>query len=109
MTGLDRVLDEEWPDGRFGGPRPAAPDLTPRGLCGWCGKRRAVNADGHLRAHWIPGDPDRTPCLGSGRRPAVIVRTPRTSPALAARHQADLLAALTRQPAIRQPARKASR
>lgn len=32
-----------------------------------------------------------------------------TSPASAARHQADLLAALFRTPAIRQPTRKASR
>lgn len=28
MTALERVLAEEWPDGRFGRPRPAAPDLT---------------------------------------------------------------------------------
>ncbi|MCX4543819.1 hypothetical protein [Streptomyces sp. NBC_01565] len=94
MSPLEALLAEQWPDGRFGGPRPAAPDLTPRGNCAWCNRQWAINADGHLRAHWIPGDADRTPCLGSGRRPVAIQRTIRTSPAAAARHQAALLAAL---------------
>lgn len=93
MTALERVLAEEWPDGTFGGPRPAAPDLTPRGLCVWCNQHWAINADSTLRVHRIPGDPDRTPCIGSRRQPAAHLR-PATRPATAARHRAELLAAL---------------
>ncbi|WP_037637202.1 hypothetical protein [Streptomyces katrae] len=106
MSALERVLAEEWPDGSFGGPRPrTANPYTPRASCSWCGQSRALNADGTLRVHRIPGDPDRTPCLGGGRRPTARLRTSATSPAAAARHYADLAAAI-RQPANRRPARK---
>lgn len=93
MSPLDRLLAEEWPDGSFGGPRPSAPDLTPRGRCTWCNQTWAINADGTLRVHRIPGDTNRTPCIGSRRQPADILR-PRTRPATAARHRAELLADL---------------
>ncbi|MFI5985094.1 hypothetical protein ACIBEA_30035 [Streptomyces sp. NPDC051555] len=43
-----------------------------------------------------------------GPRPERPRYVPRTSSKSAARHQADLLAALSRTPAIRQPNRKAS-
>ncbi|MFE2164839.1 hypothetical protein ACFXB3_07165 [Streptomyces sp. NPDC059447] len=93
MTALERVLAEEWPDGRFGGPRPRTPDLTPRGHCAWCDQTWAINADGYLRVHRLAGDPDRAPCIGSRRLPATRLR-PATHPATAARHRAELEAAL---------------
>lgn len=65
--------------------------VTPTGWCAWCGQQWALNADGHLRAHRA-GQPDH--CLGTGRRPTVILRTARTSPVAAARHRAALLADL---------------
>lgn len=97
MTASDRLLAEQWPDGRFGGPLPAAPDLTPRGLCAWCNQPWAITAVGTLRVHRIPNDPNRTPCIGSRRQPAERLRA-RTSPASAARHRAELTAALRKGP-----------
>lgn len=82
--------------------------VTPSGWCAWCGHQWALNTDGHLRAHRAPSQPDH--CLGGGRRPTVTLRTARTSPATAARHRAELAAALSdwHQPIPRRP-RKAHR
>lgn len=82
MTALDRLLAEDQPDGTFGGSRP--PQLHPaRSTCVWCGRDRALNADGIF---W-PHPKADNPCPGSGRRP-------RTHPTTAARHRAELLADL---------------
>lgn len=66
--------------------------ITPTGWCAWCGQQRALNADGHLRAHRDPRLGDH--CLGARRRPTHVLRTARTSPEQQARHRAELLAAL---------------
>lgn len=69
--------------------------ITPTGWCAWCSRQWALNSDGRLRAHRAPGQTDH--CLGGGYRPTAILRTARTSPATAARHRAELEAALTRK------------
>ncbi|MFI5831027.1 hypothetical protein ACIA6C_27900 [Streptomyces sp. NPDC051578] len=109
MSPLERLLSEEWPDGTFGGPAALNAPVTPRGWCAWCGRQAALNADGTLRAHrTASNDPAR--CTGSGYRPTSVLRTTPTRDEIAARHRAELLAALddtgrrqpTRQPASRQ-------
>lgn len=82
---LERLYAEEWPTGSFGGPRPVT--------CQWC--RRPIPAD---TATWWDDQPQ---CPNPHRCP------PRTSPASAARHYADLETAIRRQ-AIRRPTRKAA-
>ncbi|MBT2477606.1 hypothetical protein [Streptomyces sp. ISL-94] len=91
MTALDRLLAEAQPDGTFGGLRPAATPVTPRGWCAWCGRQAALNADGALRAH---RNTDQTRCSGSGYQPTTILRTYPTTAESAARHRAELLADL---------------
>lgn len=81
--------------------------VTPSGWCAWCGHQWALNADGHLRAHRAPGQPDH--CLGTGRRPTATLRIARTSPTAAARHRAELAAALADWQPIPRRTRKASR
>lgn len=99
MSSLERTLAEQWPDGTFGG-HPAAPKPA-RSTCAWCGHNRALTTDG---VFWSHRNADN-PCAGNGRRPL-------THPATAARHRAQLLAALTgtdRQQPIPARPRKAHR
>jgi hypothetical protein len=62
----------------------------PRGRCVWCGKTRALDQEGRVRAHNTPKTLDR--CPGSGQRPSAT--SGRTSP----RPLGDIGAGMIRRP-----------
>jgi hypothetical protein len=47
-----------------------SPYQLPRGRCPWCGRTRALTAEGKLRRHPDPGRRDAgAECPGTGQRP----------------------------------------